>query len=83
VEKLLITPQFELLKTAEGYIVKVCSHSEEFVLIGPEPDTVRGLANALKMAAMVLEGKLKLRGSKPLPKIALARPIAPVLKLFK
>lgn len=81
--ELLRTPQFILKRTAEGYIVTALTASGEAINVGPEPDTIRGLANSLKLCAMILEGKLKLSGTYKQSKPEIVKPLATVLKLFK
>lgn len=80
---LLVTPQFILRSTEEGYLVTALLSNGEAVNLGPEPKTMRGMANAMKLCAMILEGKLKLSGTYKTNKPELVKPIATVLKLFK
>ena len=80
---LLTTPQFVLRSTDEGYIITAMLASGEAINLGPEPKTMRGLANAMRLCAMILEGKLKLSGTYKQAKPELVKTPAIVLKLFK
>lgn len=80
---LLTTPQFVLRSTEEGYVITATLASGEAINIGPEPKTMRGLASAMRLCAMILEGKLKLSGTYRQSKPELVKQSATVLKLFK
>lgn len=81
--ELLRTKQFILRRGPEGYLVAAIMADGSEIIVGPEPDTVRGLATALKLCAMILEGKLKLNKPAVQYKPELVKPLAQIISIVK